>query len=264
MSTLKVNAQPTYRLRPVRLPGKTTPEKGKFRAIITHRETYDTEQVIQEMLDRSGHHMSVGMVESVVKELLDTMIKLTLNDGATRRFEDYFAVRLDMRGTFEEQDSTFDPERHEVKVSLVPLKQFRIKSRTKPPQNVKKQPRAYIEEVHSETAGPNEIKEGEDIIMTGRDLAFCNYHDYIRLCTNDLHFNEVSASFGNLEIKEHTDTRIVIPYPQKFRDAELHPKPEYRKVRIEIHSSGGKEGAKSRRIESALRPVILGSEGQDA
>ena len=74
MSTLKVNAQPTYRLRPVRLPGKSTPEKGKFRAIITHRETYDTERVIQEMLDRSGHHMSVSMVESIVKELLDTMI----------------------------------------------------------------------------------------------------------------------------------------------------------------------------------------------
>ena len=45
------------------------------------------------MLDRSGHHMSVGMVESVVKELLDTMIKLTLNDGAARLFGDYFAVR---------------------------------------------------------------------------------------------------------------------------------------------------------------------------
>ena len=93
MSTPKVNAQPTYGLRPVRLPGKTTPEKGKFRTIITHRETYDTEQVIQEMLDRSGHHMSVDMVESVVKELLDTMIKLTLNDGAARLFGDYFAVR---------------------------------------------------------------------------------------------------------------------------------------------------------------------------
>jgi len=44
---------------------------------------------------------SVGMVESVVKDLLDTMIKLTLDDGATRRFGDYFAVRLDMRGTFD-------------------------------------------------------------------------------------------------------------------------------------------------------------------
>ena len=66
MATLKVNAQPTFRLQPITIPGKTTPEKGKFRAIITHRETYDTEQVIQEMLDRSGHHMSASMVEPVV------------------------------------------------------------------------------------------------------------------------------------------------------------------------------------------------------
>ena len=261
MSTLKVNAQPTYRLRPVRLPGKTTPEKGKFRAIITHRETYDTERVIQEMLDRSGHHMSVSMVESVVKELLDTMIKLTLNDGATRRFGDYFAVRLDMRGTFEEQDSTFDPERHEVKVSLVPLKKFRIKSRTKPPQNVKKQPRAYIEEIRSATAEPNEIKVGEDIIITGRDLAFANADDYLLLWTNDSMLRHVNSVFTNSDMKEHTDERIVIPYPQEFKNLELHPKALYRKVFPEIYSSGGKADAKQRRIKSALRPVILGGEG---
>ena len=261
MSTLKVNAQPTYRLRPVRLPGKSTPEKGKFRAIITHRETYDTERVIQEMLDRSGHHMSVSMVESVVKELLDTMIKLTLNDGATRRFGDYFAVRLDMRGTFEEQDSTFDPERHEVKVSLVPLKKFRIKSRTKPPQNVKKQPRAYIEEVHSETAGPNEIKEGEDIIISGRDLTLIERNDYIYLWTCDRHCEKVHASFFAADLKEHTPSRIVVPYPRTFANADLHPNSMYRKVYVEIFSSGGKPGATWRQVKCHHPPVILGGEG---
>ena len=257
MSIIKVRAQPTFRLSEVRLPGKTTPEKGKFRAIVTHRETYDTEQVIQEMLDRSGHHMSVSMVESVVKELLDTMIKLTLNDGVTRRFGDYFAVRLDMRGTFAEQDSIFDPNKHEVKVSLVPLKKFRIKSRTKPPQNVKKQPRAYISEVRSETAEPNEIKIGEDIVISGRDLGFCNDNDYLLLRTHDEHGMEVSAPFVGNDMKEHTDMRIVVPYPQEFRDATLHPRPEYRTVRVEVFSSGGKKGAKQRWSKSSLRPVII-------
>ena len=260
MSILKVNARPTYRLRPVKLPGKPTPEEGKFRAIVTHRETYGTEQVIQEMLDRSGHHMSVSMVESVVTELLDTMIKFTLDDGATRRFGDYFEVRLDMRGTFDEQDSQFDPERHDVKVSLVPLKKFRVKSRTKPPQNVKKQPRAYIAEIRSETAGPNEIKVGEDIIITGRDLAFANADDYLLLWTNDRMLRHVDSVSANGDMKEHTDTRIVIPYPQEFKDMELHPKALYRKVFPEIYSSGGKADAKQRRIKSALRPVILGGE----
>ena len=262
MSTLKVNAQPTFRLREVRLPGKATPEKGKFRAIITHRETYDTERVIQEMLDRSGHHMSVSMVESVVKELLDTMISLTLNDGATRRFGDYFAVRLDMRGTFEEQDSTFDPARHEVKVSLVPLKKFRIKSRTKPPQNVKKPPRAYIAEAHSETAAPNEIKVGEDIIINGRDLTLLARHDYIYLWTTDIHCKKVHATFFANDLKEHTPTRVVVPYPRTFADAELHPNPRYRKVYVEIFSSGGKPGATWRQVKCHHPPVILGGEEQ--
>lgn len=262
MAIIKVNAQPTFRLREVRLPGKATPEKGKFRAIITHRETYDTERVIQEMLDRSGHHMSVSMVESVVKELLDTMISLTLNDGATRRFGDYFAVRLDMRGTFEEQDSMFDPARHEVKVSLVPLKKFRIKSRTKPPQNVKKPPRAYIAEAHSETAAPNEIKVGEDIIINGRDLTLLARHDYIYLWTTDIHCKKVHATFFADDLKEHTPTRVVVPYPRTFADAELHPNPRYRKVYVEIFSSGGKPGATWRQVKCHHPPVILGGEEQ--
>ena len=260
MSTIKVRAQPTFRLSEVRLPGKTTPEKDKFRAIITHRETYDTEQVIQEMLDRSGHHMSVSMVESVVKELLDTMIKLTLNDGATRRFGDYFEVRLDMRGTFAEQDSTFDPNKHEVKVSLVPLKKFRIKSRTKPPQNVKKQPRAYIAEVHSETAGPNEIKEGEDIIITGRDLKLLQINDYIYLWTSDRQCRRVHASFYAKDLKEHSATRVVVPYPRTFANADLHPSPMYRKVYVEIFSTGGKPGGTWRQVKCHHPPVILGGE----
>ena len=258
MSILKVNAQPTYRLRPVKLPGKTSPEKGKFRAIVTHRASYDTDRVIQEMLDRSGHHMSVAMVESIVRELLDTMIKLTLNDGATRRFGDYFEVRLDVRGTFAEQDSMFDPERHEVKVSLVPLKKFRVKSRTKPPQNVTKPPRAYIAEVHSETAGPNEIKEGEDVIINGRDLTLVERNDYIHLWTHDRHCEKVHALFFAADLKEHTPTRVVVPYPGTFANADLHPDPHYRKVYVEIFSSGGKPGATSRWVKCSHPPVLLG------
>ncbi len=261
MAIEKVNARPTFKLRPVRLPGKATPEKGRFRAIVTSRDTYDTERVVQEMLDRSGHHMSVSQVESVVTDLLDTMIKLTLNDGATRRFGDYFEVRLDLRGTFEEQDSRFDPGRHEVKVSLVPLKKFRVKSRTKPPQNEVKVPRAHIEEVRSATAAPNEIKEGEDIIFTGRDLSFAYEDDYLLLSVPDIHLEWIHAPFANARIKEHTDKRIVIPYPEEFtKMGPLHPKAIYREVTVAVYSSGGKAGAKRRRITSGLRPVILGGE----
>jgi len=260
MSIQKVNARPAFRLSEVKVPGKTQLEKRKFRAIVTHRNTRDTEQVIQEMLDRSGHHMSVGMVESVVKDLLDTMIKLTLDDGATRRFGDYFAVRLDIRGSFNEQDSMFDPRKHEVKLSLVPLKKFRVKSRTKPPQNVKKQPRAYIAEIRSETAGASEIKIGEDIIITGRDLGFCNKNDYIRLMTHDEHLNKVTALFFRENIKEHSDTRIVVPYPQEFKDITLHARSSYRHVFVSINSSGGKKGAKTRVVKCSRShlPVILG------
>ena len=260
MSIQQVNAQPSFRLRPVRLPGKTTPEEGKFRAIVTHRETYDTERVVQEMLDRTGHHLSVRQVESIVEELLDTMIKQTLDDGATRRFGDYFEIRLDVRGTFSEQDSRFDPERHEVKLSLVPLKKFRVKSRTKAPQNVKRQPRAYIAEVHSETAGPGEIKAGEDVVITGRDLTLAGANDYFYLWTCDEECRRVHASFFAGDLKEHSPTRVVVPYPETFAKAKLHPASRYRKVYVEIFSSGGKKGATYRQVKCRHPPVILGGE----
>jgi hypothetical protein len=114
-----------YKLREIILPGRSTPEKGKYRAIATDRGSYGTEKVIEEMLDYSSLRLPPHMVESVVSGVMESMIKNTLSDGITRRFGDYFAVRLEVKGTFDDKDAAFDPKKHAVKVVLMPLKRFR-------------------------------------------------------------------------------------------------------------------------------------------
>ena len=121
----KHTARPSFKLREIILPGKSEPEKGKYRAIVTDRGSYGTDQVIKEMLDYSSLRLSPYMVESVVNGVMESMIKNTLTDGVTRRFGDYFAVRLEVKGTFDAKDAAFDPKKNSVKVVLVPLKRFR-------------------------------------------------------------------------------------------------------------------------------------------
>ena len=45
----KNTAKPRYKLCEVVLPGKSRPEKGKYRAIVTDRGSYGTADVIEEM-----------------------------------------------------------------------------------------------------------------------------------------------------------------------------------------------------------------------
>ena len=61
-------------------------------------------------------------------------------------------------------------------------------------------------------------------------------------------------------IKEHSDTRIVVSYPQEFKDITLHARSSYRRVFVSINSTGGKKGAKTRVVKyrRSHLPVILG------
>ena len=63
------------------------------------------------------------------------------------------------------------------------------------------------------------------------------------------------------DLKEHAPTRVVVPYPGTFANVDLHPDPKYRKVYVEIFSSGGKPGATWRQVKCYHPPVILGGEG---
>ena len=243
----KYTAKPSYKLRAVKLPGKDEPEEGKFRAIVTDRGSYGTEKVIEEMLDYSSLRLSPYMVESVVGGVMESMIKHTLSDGVTRRFGDYFAVRLEVKGTFDEKDAAFDPKKNAVKVALVPLKRFRKAVETNRPQNKVKPPRALMTEIRGECSEVDRVKFGENIVITGRDLTGTDRANQISVTTRDRNDRMIGDCWCIHDMIEHTQTRIVVPFPKSFKKEDLNPGGSY--MNFAFYTDSGKPNGPMRYIK---------------
>lgn len=241
-------ARPRYKLREVVLPGKSEPEKGKYRAIVTERGSYGTEQVVDEMLDYSSLRLSPHMVESVVNGVMESMIKHTLSDGITRKFGDYFAVRLEVKGTFDEEDAAFDPKKHAVKVVLVPLKRFRKAVETKRPQNKVKPPRALMTEIRGESSAADCVKFGENIVITGRDLTVVDMGNQVGVWMYDKNGVMRSDCWCISDMIEHTPTRIVVPFPRSFKKSDFNPNSSRNTLQFEFITDSGKKSGPVRRI----------------
>ena len=245
----KHTARPSYKLREIRLPGKSEPEKGKYRAIVTDRGSFGTEKVIEEMLDYSSLRLSPYMVESVVNGVMESMIKHTLSDGVTRRFGDYFAVRLEVKGTFDEKDAAFDPKKNAVKVVLMPLKRFRQAVETLRPQNKVKPPRALMEEIHGESSPVDCVRFGENIVIEGRDLTVVDMANQLGVWMYGRNGRMQSDCWSINEMIEHTPTRIVVPFPKEFKKEDFNPNGEYSSLHFEFGTDSGKPDGPYRNIK---------------
>ena len=239
-------ARPRYKLREIKLPGKSEPEKGKYRAIVTDRGSYDTEKVIEEMLDYSSLRLSPYMVESVVNGVMESMIKQTLSDGITRKFGDYFAVRLEIKGTFDEKDAAFDPKKNSVKVVLVPLKRFRNAVNTRRPQNKVKPPRALMTEIRGESSTADQVKFGENIVITGRDLTVVDMSNQVGVSMCCKNGRQKYDCWCIDDMIEHTPTRIVVPFPAAFKRDDFWPQSM---MRFDFCTDNGKPSGPYRRIK---------------
>ena len=243
------SARPKYKLREIILPGKKEPEKGKYRAIVTDRGSYGTEKVVEEMLDYSSLRLSPHMVESVVGGVMESMIKHTLEDGITRRFGDYFAVRLEVKGTFEEADAAFDPKKNAVKVVLMPLKRFRRAVETQRPQNKVRPPRALMTEIRGESSPVDCVKFGENIVITGRNLTVVDMSNQICVWMYDRNGQMQSDNWSIGGMVEHTPTRIVVPFPSRFKKEDFFPTAPHGRLYFEFSTDSGKPGGPFRTIK---------------
>ena len=258
MSKRRSKAQPKYKLCRVSVPGKGEPEAGRFRAVVTDRRSYGTQAVVAEMIERSGLTLSPHYVEYIVSELIESMIGGTLSDGATRRFGDYFSVRLEIGGTFDEPDAPFDPKRNEVRVVLAPLKRFRRRVETQPPQNKVKPTRPLMTEVRTEHSVVDAAVYGEDLIITGRNLELTHRDDQLLLTIYDRHLKPHLKYFHREQLIENTPERLVVPFPTDIKREDLHPDDLYRGIYIEYfyELSSGKFAGDTRRIKYK-HPVII-------
>ena len=240
-------AKPSFKLREVILPGRKTPEKGKYRAIVTERDSYGTSRVIAEMLDYSSLRLSPYIVESVVSGVMESMIKSTLEDGITRRFGDYFAVRLEVKGTFDSEDAAFDPRKNEVKVVLVPLKRFRKAVETRRPQNKVKPPRALMTDIRGESSELEHVKFGENIVIIGRDLTVTDMTNRMEVFMYDRSGHKKYDSWSIDQMIEHTPTRIVVPFPSAFKKSDFAS--NFKKLYFMFTTDSGKPNGPIRHIK---------------
>ncbi len=240
----KYMARPKFRLAKVKLPGSEGDENVKYRAIVVGRETYETSYVIDEMLDYSSLRISPHIVQSVVSSLFESMIANTLSDGVTRCFGDYFAVRLDIGGTFDSSDAQFDPRKNTVKLSLIPLKRFRRSFQTRRPQNKIKAPRALMKAVHGEQSPIDMVKLGENIVIEGRALTLLDETDFITVSVYDKNLTLHSATFCPTTVIEQSSSRIIIPFPKEFLSIDFHSQASYRLLYFELSSRGGNADGK--------------------
>jgi len=239
-------AQLHFKLREIKLPGKSEPEKGKYRAIGMARGSYGTDKVIEEMLDYSSLRLSPYMVESVVSGVIESMISKTLSDGVTRKFGDYFAVRLEIKGTFDEKDAKFDPKKNSVKVVLVPLKRFRKAVETRRPQNKVKPPRALMTEIRGESSSADQVKFGENIVITGRDLTVVDMSNQVSVSMVCKDGKRKYDCWSIDDMIEHTPTRIVVPFPADFKREDFW---KQSMMRFEFSTDSGKPSGPYRTIK---------------
>lgn len=225
--------------------------QGKYWSRIERAGMVDTKRAMEEAVEYIGTRLSPHMVETIVAGVIESMIEGAIKDGMTRRFRDYFEIELDLKGAFDDQDAQFDPKKHAVKVNLKPLKRFRATAKTETPENKKKPPRAYIELIRSATGEENELKTGEDIVITGRNLKLTDpAWEAVSFAYWGENGQRCGMSFNLSELKENTNGRLVVPGESFWRMlGQLWSRD--RSIQASIHSSGGKAGGQRRTVKYA-------------
>ena len=75
------------------------------------------------------------------------MMRHTVGDGRCRRIDDYFTLRLDIKGAFDRFDAPFDQKRQKLTLNLQSLKKLRNVVRKEPPENEMPHPEGRFDSV---------------------------------------------------------------------------------------------------------------------
>lgn len=67
--------------------------------------------------------------------------------------------------------------------------------------------------------------------------------------TYDRLLNQYIVSFGPGDVLDATPTQIVLPFPEEFKNVDLHPDKRYRRLYFEMFSRGGKESSEPRSVK---------------
>ena len=133
-----------FHLVPVSGVAKRNGGDKKFRAEFVrghdegdNRGVLGVDRVLAEAIE--AHHLngiSPDTLKLYVESVLQTMIDKTVEDGRTRRFDDYLSVSLKIHSGFEERSDDYDFDRHSLALTVQALNAFRPNLNSIYPVNV--------------------------------------------------------------------------------------------------------------------------------
>lgn len=106
-------------------------ETPTFKPSLIRGKTLGTDAVVAEFLQSSGLKdvVSASSMAIYIKDLLKSMLEGVLTDGRSRRIDDYFTMRLDMKGTASAINEPYNPYKHKFTINFQKARQATQASR---------------------------------------------------------------------------------------------------------------------------------------
>lgn len=158
--------------------------------------------------------VSEELMKLYLRSILQSMIDRTAADGKTRKIDDYLSVSLKIHGKFDSEDEDFNPEKHELALSLRPLGAFHPKFKLQPVNvNRKWQFRIYSIAVADGSRSAGQVVWQKDFRIRGDDLLPESGESYVscQMKGPDGTYYNVNPEIVSASAKE-----IVCHWPEKF------------------------------------------------
>lgn len=244
----------------VPVAGAVKKNGGKFRAEFVrgleegdNRGVVGVDDVIAETLERCHYGIPPDLLKLYVKSVLQTMIDKTVEDGRTRRFDDYLSVGLGIHGGFNDRTDDFDFDRHSLGLTIRPLNAFRPSLDSIYPVNVNrlKQFRlSYVTAADGRHTN-HQIVYGEDFIIRGSGL------NMPELWGVTCHVNRGPNEYDSvaIEVKERADGQLLCAWPEEVGEDQMRRSVEFSvwKLNEKFHQDGGEFDSR-RCIRASIYP----------
>ena len=248
-----------FHLVPVK--GAVRANGGKFRAEFVrgyeegdNRGVLGVDEVIAEAIEAHRlHGVSPAMLKLYVEAVLQTMIDKAVEDGRTRRIDEYLSVGLGIRGGFDEMSDDFDYDRHELGLTVRTLNAFRPNLDSIYPVNVNRKKLFRLSYVTA-AAGEHrnhEIVYGQDFIIRGTGLDRSEA-PYI-VCEVPRGGNVYESV--DIEVKGRTENEFLCKWPEAIGRDLMHRNVEFSVVKFnEKFDADEKAMDKYRNIRASVLP----------
>ena len=195
-------------------------EKAVHKPSLIRGKTLNLDAVIAEYAAQGGlpQHITASDLKLWVRDIIKSMVQNTLIDGRSRCFDDFFTVRLDMKGTAERHDEPYDPNKHKFTINFQKARRFSEKSKKHTVEVLGKPvceippSRSIIKNAHSEGGGIGEVYIGRQIIIEGKDLSL-SPESQVALQVN----YPVGPMMYGCKILSASSNMIIVESPDRFQ-----------------------------------------------